>query len=374
MEDMTTFNRRRSLRISVPVLIFSVFSALFFLVGEVASGEASDILWRAYSQGPAEKQELLKQAQKQLDLLQAKALDGKAGPTWHKVSEVRWLLNHRMPAVLVIERELQEPPSGRCLDATLHLILRLGHSRLTSKLPHLLKTVESAEDKQRVMTVLGNLRTEACVETLQDFLKNADAETEEELVCEAARGLGLTEDPKHLPLLRQVTSQVEPPIAIARLLAARHRCKDPKAGARLRKMLHRKEVPQKFRLELLNVLRRVQLEEMLPDLTDLALKAANEQLRTAAFKCMVDIVGYRNFTRVAKDQTEEDNPGGSKSTSTGTEPETAASLTPVERYRKADAAKRREMVAEVTEFWKKKSEKRKQAVRNQQDEEDPPLQ
>lgn len=352
-----------------------VLISLFCLVGMGARAAGSNLLWRAYSQGTAEKQKLLQESRRHVSLLKEKASRGEVAKKWHEVPEVEWLLKHRTPAVLVLERQLQEPPpTGRFLDAFLYLAVRLGHSRLTSRLPELLPRAKTTEDRMRVVNMLANLRTEDSVEALRGFLKNANGWTRDELICEAARGLGLTGDAEHLSLLQKVTSLVRDPISNARLLAARHRCGDPKTGARLREMLHRKDVPPGFRLQLLNVLRRAELEEMVPELADMSLKAAKEQMRVAAFDCMVDIVDYHNLPIEQPGKLIEEESGGGAPAKLGSGAEKQPMPTPLTRYRNAGRTKRQKMVAEVIEFWKKESQKKNRALPNRDKAQEPPAQ
>jgi HEAT repeat protein len=251
-------------------------------------------LWRAYAAGPPARRQLLEQCRQRLDRIKAKARQ-EAPPDWATDEDVRWLLAHRIPAVLAVEEQLQreEVPDGY-LVALVDIARLLGHRRLLSRMPRLLQSAETTRARRKVLKALGDLGTPEAVVTLREFLKAAGPTTPDELIGEAARGLGLARDGAHLPLLGAAARQVQSPMAKARVTVGLHRCGAPAALAELLEMLRSSETPKPVRLFVLQFLEEERVPEAVPLLAEMATGEADAEVTVAALRALMSTTGYRD--------------------------------------------------------------------------------
>ena len=263
------------------------------LAAPSASGaEPKDPLLRAYTSAPGEKRDLLRECDRRLRAIRFKALSSSAEQDWGADQDVRWLLAHRIPAVLAMEQELQRGATGRHLGALLYLTERLGHRRLTRELPALLSRAGTDEDRFQLLHILAELRSDEALKALGAFLRGAESWTSERLVCEAARGLSLTGDERYLPLIRAAGRLVSSPAGAVRLAAARHRCGDPGAVSELLKSLRDESADPAAVISALRALADRPVAEAVPDLAALAVRAQDAPVAEAAIAALMQTTGY----------------------------------------------------------------------------------
>ena len=94
--------------------MFIVFAGALLVVVVIcplAAQGAEEYLWRAYTQGPKKKQDLLREANRRLKNLRLKASRHEEQELrWANDPDTRWLLTNRIPAMLILERELTAKP------------------------------------------------------------------------------------------------------------------------------------------------------------------------------------------------------------------------------------------------------------------------
>lgn len=194
--------------------------------------------------------------------------------------------------MLVIEREIERQPRGRHLEAILYLVVHVGNTRIRRYLPALFQVARSQRERYRVMQAMADLHGHESIRFIEQFLSEADAQTPECLLCEAARGLGLTGRRKFQPLLRRAATLVQSPEARLRMAAARWRCGDPTAGRAILTVLQDEEAGRELRLWALDFLVENALPEAAPVLTDIAGESKDDEIGTRALRALIRATGY----------------------------------------------------------------------------------
>jgi len=273
------------------VLLSAACLIVSTLVGPWAAG-AEDPLWHAYASGPESRATVLRQCSERLERLRVRAAALGPRTDWSADEDVRWLLGHRIPAVLVIERELDGDPEDGYLTALVWTAQRLGHRRLLSKLPQTLWMADGAAARLALLDVLGRVGTAGAVSALEEFLETATVLTDEQLICAAAAGLGRTRDERHLSLLRSSERLVRTPLAELQFAAARWQCGDQAMEARLLAVLRAPGAGPAEMQFVLTFLAENPMEDALPDLARLATEAQDEGVMRLALKALVETTGY----------------------------------------------------------------------------------
>ncbi|NLW50483.1 MAG: hypothetical protein GXY85_06520 [Candidatus Brocadiaceae bacterium] len=288
--------------------------ALLACLVPVRAGEAPepDILWSSYARGTAPRRALLEESVRRVGRIRT---DAESGAAWQTGEDVRWLLGHRLVAVLVVEQELEKGPSGTYAGALATLALRLGHRRLLQRLPGLLKAARTDADRLQALRVLSDLRTPEAIRALQGYLQAEHAAPVEALICEAARGLGLGRDPAHLPVLEAAGRLVTSPAGRTQLAMARYRCGDPAACAELVAATGDESLDMDLRAAVPGVLAERPSPQVLTDLAAMAV-SDRPQIADAAFQALLEaLVPSDAQAPASQDPPEpaeagEDVPGG----------------------------------------------------------------
>ena len=253
---------------------------------------AEDLLWRAYADGRPEKRALLGECQERMARIRGRASAALEEPDWNRDTDVQWLLSHRTPATLALEREFHRKYSGYQLEALAHMTVALGGRRLTKRLPGLLRAATSTRSRLRVLQVMADLRDEECLAALEQFVMRADWGTPEELICEAARGLSLTRDRKYRVALVRARALVESEAAGVRLAAARYRCGEPVMAGYVLDVLKQKDADPALQLFALDFFMENPDQEAVPTLAALAAANPDERVAARAFEALMHTTGY----------------------------------------------------------------------------------
>jgi hypothetical protein len=267
--------------------------------------EAEDPLWYVYSSGSPEKRALTAECQKRLAALRGDAEARNGAVAWTTDPNVRWLLEHRTPTALVIERHMAGDVSGPYLVVLTGLAERLGHIQVTRKLPSLLAKARSEADCLVVLRALSNVRTPEAVQALSAFLQGAKPKTPEALVCEAARGLGETRDEQHLAALRACDALVSSPLGKACLATALLRCGDQTALPRLLAPLREPDPDAAVCTYVLGVLAEYRGTEVVGELARFAVESVDPDLAEAGFHALQRATGAMDPMASASREPEE---------------------------------------------------------------------
>lgn len=311
-------------------------------VHRAGAAENSDLLWRVYTRGAEEKREILRQAYRHLLNLREAAEEGTPASEWTAGEDARWLLEHRIPARLAVERELREPPAGRYLEVLVHMAEALGVRSLTRRLPELLSHAATDATRNRILLALGRAGDEKSLAALEKFLEGAGRFTPEQLICTAARGLGLSRREEYLPLLRHVSRHVESPEGQVRLAVARYFCGEEKMIEPLQGVLRKRQGSANVQRTVLRFFNRVRHTDSVELLADYAMDVEDDRLGALALDALRATTTYGSPPAGPSDP---DTPTGPPEATTFRAP--ASGKSPAEMGKSG----RREKVRKVLQWW-----------------------
>jgi len=249
---------------------------------------AGDMLWDAWENGSPDRRELLTQCQQRLQAIRREAT---RGVSWTEGADVQWLLSQRVPAILVVGRDLETNPSGQDLDVLLYLAGRLGSSDLGAKLPPLLERA-SEEKRIKVVRTMAQLRDGSSVKALEDLLQRADSSMPEGLLCAAASGLGATANRKYLPLLRRTARLVRSDLARLRMDAALCRCGDAEAAKAITELLTAPKADRNLKVFAIAFCGDACVREAVPALGEIAAESPDKELSDQALEALLSITRF----------------------------------------------------------------------------------
>ena len=267
------------------------------LMSPVAHAEIQDLLWRAYAQGNVEQRRTLAECERRMMIIRTKATTAEESRDWSEDRHVQWLLFHRIPAMLVLEREMRSEPQSVYLEALLHMTKALDNSRLTRLLPGLMNGASSTRSRLHVIRTLAELRDAKSLAALERFLEGAGRNTPDELMAEAARGLGLTRDEKYLPLLTRASRLVDSQRAALMLAAARYRCGETEMAEQVMEVLRQEDTDQEdtdpdLKIWALDFFAENAHQESVPLLASLAAGSGDERVARRALQALMLTSGY----------------------------------------------------------------------------------
>ena len=284
--------------------------AILCLTWAPRASVAEDALYRAWAEGPPERRALLGASRQHLRQVRERAYAARPAPAWAEDADVRWLLSHRTPAVLVIERELEMKPEGQYLEAITHMACALGHRRLTRKVADLYAMAELHATRVRVLRMMAESRDRHCVAFLQQYLQDASRNTPEDLICEAARGLGLTRREEFLPDLQRAYRLVRSRRAQLRVAAARYLCGETEMLQPLLEVIRERRPGNELRTWALQFVCKHPGPPAVPLLAELATEAPEKQEADLALDALARVTGYRTRQNVYPEETDADSPRG----------------------------------------------------------------
>jgi len=272
------------------ILFGVVISAV--LAPSVLGAGVEDRLWRAYTEGPPEKRAVLSECVTRMESIRHKALLAVQPLDWSSDPDVQWLISHRTPARLVVQKELQRQPGGFYLDAVLVLTPALDNGQLQKCLPALLWAAKDDRSRLQLLTTMAEVRGADSLAALKQFLAKANKKTPEELICAAARGLGLTHKTEYLPVLTRVLALVQSDVARLRIDAARYQCGEQEIALGILQLLEKKNPDPALRLAALNFFLENPLPDAVPVLGDVAVESAEPQEAELALRALLNCTGF----------------------------------------------------------------------------------
>jgi hypothetical protein len=323
-------------------ITFSIVTiCLWAGVVHAATDENTDFLWRAYAQGSGQKQELLRDAYKNLLNLKAAAEQGQPASQWATSPNARWLMSYRTPAMLVVKRELERDAAGRYLEVLVHLAEMLGHRALTRKLPDLLSRAVTVGARGRILEALARMRGRESREALRKFLKNADETTPASHICTAARGLSQSGREEYLPLLRRMSELVETKETRLCLAAARYSCGEERMLEGLRDVLRQGDASERIMRSVLDFIEKKRPPNSVGLVASYALQAKEDELADRAVEVLRSMTGFRQLPgETAPEITEFRRPSD--------DPE---AFEPEEERHADGASRRRAQVRKILTWW-----------------------
>lgn len=267
-----------------------IILTVVFGFGAIALAEDSgELLWEVYRQGSEDKQQILSESQRRVQHLQKKADELVEDDTLSRDVDFVWLSEHRIPAGLVIERELREVPEGAYLKVLLRLGGRIGSNAILSRLPELLDKTQRHASKVEIMRVMVSIGSDRYVETLREYLRGVTSETSEDLIVEAARGLGQAGNSDDVELLKKCGGWVTKPAGRVKVLVARHRCGDETVKGDIVRRVEDSGASNQLRAWLISYLGEQPYNEGVMALEDLAMQADNRRIGEAALEALFKV-------------------------------------------------------------------------------------
>jgi hypothetical protein len=216
----------------------------------------------------------------------------KSDPDWTGDPDVRWLKNHRIVAGLAIRRELSRHPEGPPLRAVLYLVRSVGPRGTTEMLPDLLLSAKNTADRLAIVSLMADLRDPVLLDALQKLLSNRSPNLSQRVICEAARGLGLSGRKKYLPILRKAQNRVSSDSGRLQVSGACYRCGAEEMVRPLIEALAGKKTPIETRLWALKFFARDPHEDAIPVMARLCAEAPSPDLADYAYEQLVEATGY----------------------------------------------------------------------------------
>ncbi len=338
--------------------MFIVFAGALLVVVVIcplAAQGAEEYLWRAYTQGPKKKQDLLREANRRLKNLRLKASRHEEQELrWANDPDTRWLLTNRIPAMLILERELTAKPSGSYTAVLARLTALLGSHRLAQHLPELLPKAGTNDARLAVLKAMASLRGAGYETALAGFLRECNEHTPEDLICEAAEGLGRTGDKKHLLLLERNALLVRSELGKLKLAAARYLCGQERVVQTIAEALVRDKADPTLHRYAVEFFSRNPVPQAVPVMGRFAQECADEQLAMRAIDALIRMTGFgvpstKRWAELSEEQEAEEK----------TEP--AAALPPPKDGEKPKGLTREErqrLVQIVLKWWDEHPEER----------------
>jgi hypothetical protein len=326
-------------------------AAIAVLALPVLCAHAEDKLWSAYSQGSAKKRAVLSQCLESMENIRDRAASAADAPNWSQDPDVQCLLSHRVPAVLVVEKEFERTPAGFHLDAVLLLTTALDDSRLRRHLPELLAKAKDHRSQLQVLKAMGDLRDAESSAAVEQFLADADAITPEDLVCEAARGLALTGDGKYRPVLARASRLVESDQGRLQVAAARYLCSEPEMAQEILRILELTDADLALRMLALEFFMQNPVQDAIPVLARLAGESEQKEVAGRAMCALMNTTGFSIPSAAQIQQPTAET--GDHGTGSEVEPEPEEAILLTEReLAELPAAQRRQLVETVLEWWR----------------------
>jgi len=322
--------------------------------------ESRDLLWRVYTEGSQEKKAVLTECFHRLLKVKRRAELATEPVNWGEDPEIAWLLQHRIPTMLAVERELEGGPDAPHLQALIYLTKAIGSRRLLRHLPELLKRTYSTMARLQILRAMSDLRDRGSLAALEGFLSGADSSTPGLLVAEAARGLGLTRNKDYLPLLRVASRMVRSQAESLRMAGAQYRCGDSQIAQRILSVLRDDEADMELRLWAVHFVAEEPVSGVVPVLAELAAESSSEEMSSSALRALVLASGYGV---PPGSELLEQKPTQSSEEGTAQEGETTAAL-PGEGPERLSEKERKKLVQAIMRWWREHQQTRAQQARS----------
>lgn len=316
--------------------------------------EAEPALWHVYTVRSPEMRATVEECRKRLDALRKRAAAQDGAVAWRTDADVLWLLEHRIPAALVVDRAVSGKLKSPDFVVLAGLIERLGHAGAARKLPLLLNRAGSDADRLVVLRAMADLRTPEALEASERFLNDAGPRTADELIGEAARGLGLTRDARYLAVFQRVVPLVASRSERIRIAAARLRCGDPTALRELLAPLREPEPDPALCAYVLRILPDFPELEVIEELARIAVEADDAVLAEAGLAALRDATGATvPPPPTVRESEPEETPAGTAET-TGETAEPTAQDQAIAAWGEADRTTRQAVVEALIEGWRQR--------------------
>jgi hypothetical protein len=201
-----------------------------------ATAQDIDYLRLVYERSP-EKKALVAQAAEHLSSFCRKA-DAALDPIdLVRDQDALWLTQHRVPATLAIEDTLKTAPSEAQMEALADLMRLMGGTRISRQLPPMYNSARRLSTRVKLLRAMADCGTRECVALLVEVLERADADTPDEILAPAARGVGRTRNKEYLPLLQKTSVLARSQLCTLEFLQARYLCGETELAAEIVKPL-----------------------------------------------------------------------------------------------------------------------------------------
>jgi len=275
--------------------------------------------------------------------------------------DVRWLLRHRMPAYVALDARLAARPRGSARSVQLWLAGRIGMVELERYLPPLLADSTTRSERLEVLDCMAALHGRRSVAALRQFILSRAGNEDERLLATAVRGLGMTRQAEHLPLINAVRFSFRSPQARFDGAVAAFRCGQASAFGEIAGFLSERDGDQLVQRRAIAFLRDNFNTQALKALARFADSARDEDLAVEALRALIDgsCYGRRppSGRRVASHppaQKELAAPGRLGRSSAREAPPSEARAPGVPGGIAAlSPEERRELIEKVTEWWER---------------------
>jgi hypothetical protein len=326
------------------VWLHGLFLAVLVCQAALGGEAKENVLWRAYAEGPPERQALLAEALQRVDNVcqerRAEAAD------WPTDADVRWLSDHRTVAMLAVGHALDGGPADAAVPGLARLIGTMGTGWLTRRLPALLDHANSDGARLAVLRAMADARDTSCQAALSGFLSQAGARTSEALICEAARGLGHAGDKEYNTVLRKAYGLVRSRQARVRVAAARYLCGERGILPEVLRALSPDETDKELQAWVLEFVAENPAEESVPALEELALRKAAGPVGAVALRVLMHVTAYGVPQQAPQTAPDEE----------GTEPAPVADEPQQRAPEQLSPQQRAEQVRQVVDWWRGRQE------------------
>ncbi len=207
-----------------------VYLALGMALALRAAAADEELLRKAWTFQPGPRAELLGQARGHFRSFAARLqVEPAVRDRADREPTVQWLAAHADATYLVLDEELAKQPRGAVRSACLLLAGRIHNPGLGQYVHKLLPSCSTNADRLEVLQCMSALQDPQSVKALAAFLAKPTSGASDEMLAEAARGLGMTRRPEYLSAISRVRGQVVSLAARFELAKAACRCGDADA-------------------------------------------------------------------------------------------------------------------------------------------------
>jgi hypothetical protein len=272
----------------------------------VAAGD-EELLRKAWTWQAGPKATLLQDANRRVDALAARwSAESASAQSAESDPDVQWLLEHGEATYLVLDERLARYPSGKSRSALLFVAARLHRPNLGQYLPGLLQASNTDAERLDALKCMSALQNQPSLRALQSFLLDPPQGVSDELLAEAARGLGMSGRPEYLVPVSQAQRRVKSVAARFEVAKAACRCGDASGLDKVAEVLDAPKPDLKLQAEAISFLCENFNDRALERLASFASTTNNRDLATAAVWAIINGSGYgRDVPEARREESAE---------------------------------------------------------------------
>jgi len=322
---------------------------LSLAAGLAQAGE--DGLRKAWTRQPERARVLAEAAARLANLAERWPAHGQSPRNLAADPDLRWLLDHPVPAYLTLDSVLSSGPTGARRSAALYVAGRLHWRPLGKYLPGLLAASATKEQKLEVLQCMAALRDPASLKALEAFLRAAPKGTDQELLMAALRGIGLTGQRRYAPLIRQTAARLSSPAAQFAACRLALICGDADALGRCAQFLKVKD--SRLQAEVIRFLGQNFNDQTMTALAQFAAEQADQALSVTAIRAIIQGSGCAEPAPGGEPAEKEETAGEPEAPPPPPGPPEAAVDWLPQDLSKASPAERRKAVADLLLWWER---------------------